>query len=51
VLDDELRKRAHEWAEQSAIAQGLPPKVEDPLILRRIALLLGLEGAKPPKLE
>lgn len=33
-----------EWAERTAQAQGLPPKVEDPAVLARIAALLGAGG-------
>lgn len=44
--DDDLRRRAHERAFATATAQGLPPKVTDPAILRQVALLLGYE-AKP----
>lgn len=29
-----------EWAERTAIEQGLPPQVEDPAALARIAALL-----------
>jgi len=43
VLDDELRKQAQEWDEQSAVEQSLPPKVEDPVILRQVAQLMGLD--------
>jgi hypothetical protein len=49
MLDGELRKEAKEWAEQSAIDQGLPPKVEDPVVLREVARLLGLDEPEPPK--
>jgi hypothetical protein len=40
-IEDELRQRAQQWAVSTAIAQGLPPKVEDPVVLARVALLLG----------
>ncbi len=43
MLDDDLRRRAHEWAVATTTAQGLPPKVTDPVLLRQVALLLGDE--------
>jgi hypothetical protein len=42
MLDDELRKQAAEWAERTAVEQGLPPKVTDQDVLRQVARLLGL---------
>ncbi len=42
VVDGELRRQAHEWAERTAVEQGLPPKVEDFRALRDICLLLRL---------
>lgn len=30
------------WVEQSRKAQGLPPKITDPVVLRKVAVLLGL---------
>jgi hypothetical protein len=52
-LDEELRKRAQEWAEKTAVEQGLPPKVTDHAVLREIARLLELElsDATAPKLK
>lgn len=41
-LDDELREAAHRWAEETAVAQGLPPKVMDLEVLRDVCELLGL---------
>ena len=52
-LDDSLRQRAAKWAEETAVAQGLPPRIEDMEVLRNICELLGLresdapDGAKP----
>ena len=42
MLDDELRKQAHEWATRTALEQGLPSKVKDPEVLRQVCLLAGL---------
>jgi hypothetical protein len=42
--EDELRELAAAWAERKAVEQGLPPKVMDAGILRKVALLLGLES-------
>ena len=36
---DELRQRAQQWAVSTAVAQGLPPKVEDPVVLAQVALI------------
>lgn len=29
-----------EWADRTRKAQGLPPKITDPVVLRRIAVLM-----------
>ena len=47
-LDDQLRAQAQAWAEESALAQGLPVKVADPDVLREVATLLGLKGSVAP---
>jgi len=47
-LDEELRQVAHEWAEQSATAQGLPALVEDLEVLRSVVELLELRGSDAP---
>jgi hypothetical protein len=47
-LDDELRAAAHSWAEETAIEQGLPPRVEDLEVLRNVAELLGLPDSDAP---
>lgn len=45
-LPDELRERAHAWAERSAQEQGLGPTVAEGEVLRAVAVLLGaLSGA------
>lgn len=45
-LDDELREAAHRWAEETAVAQGLPPRVMDLAILRDVCELLGIRKAE-----
>ena len=47
-LDDQLRAQAQAWAEESALAQGLPAKVADHEVLRSVAALLGLKGSVAP---
>ena len=47
-LDDELREAARRWAEETAIAQGLPPKVMDLEVLRNVCELLGIREPEPP---
>ena len=44
---EELRDLAREWAVASATAQGLPPKLEDLLVLRQVAQLLRMEPRIP----
>jgi hypothetical protein len=44
-LDDRLQAQARAWARETALAQGLPAKVEDHDVLRAVATLLGLKGA------
>jgi hypothetical protein len=44
-LDEQLRAEACAWAEETALAQGLPAKVADHDVLRQVATLLGLQGA------
>jgi hypothetical protein len=41
-MTDDLRQSAAEWAERTAIEQGLPPRVTDIATLRHVARLLGL---------
>ena len=47
-LDDRLRGQAQAWAEEAALAQGLPAKVADHDVLRSVAALLGLNGSVAP---
>ena len=42
-----LAEAAREWANRSTADQGLPMKVSDPLVLRKVAVLLGLEPTPP----
>lgn len=39
-LPEHLREAAHRWAEETALAQGLPARVERPDVLRDVAVLL-----------
>jgi hypothetical protein len=47
-LDEQLRAQARAWAEETALAQGLPAKVADHDVLRDVAALLGLKGSVAP---
>jgi hypothetical protein len=47
-LDEQLRAQAQAWAEETALAQGLPAKVADHEVLRSVAALLGLKGSVAP---
>jgi hypothetical protein len=47
-LDDSLRERAAKWAEETAVAQRLPTRIEDLEVLRNICELLGLRESDPP---
>jgi hypothetical protein len=42
-LDDKLRAEAQAWAEETALAQGLPPRVAEHHVLCIVATLLGLK--------
>ena len=45
--DDELQELAQQWAERTAVEQGLPPRIEDVAVLRHVLYLMGfldLEG-------
>jgi hypothetical protein len=46
-LDDDLREAAHQWATESATAQGLPERVEDLDVLRAVVELLELRLGAP----
>jgi hypothetical protein len=41
-VNDDLDRRAREWAERTALEQGLPAKVGDIAVLRQILRLLGI---------
>lgn len=47
-LDERLRAQAQAWAEETALAQGLPARVADHDVLRDVAALLGLKGSVAP---
>jgi hypothetical protein len=47
-LDERLRAQAQAWAEETALAQGLPARVADDDVLRDVAVLLGLKGSVAP---
>lgn len=52
-LPDDLREQARAWAEETAVAQGFPARVERPEVLRSVAVLLGgadagSEGSSAP---
>ena len=49
--DEELRESAHEWATRTAVEQGLPPKVEDVAILRRVLVLMGVIDASGERVK
>ena len=42
-LTDDLRAAAHEWAERTAVAQGLPPRVTQADVIRSVTVLLGVK--------
>lgn len=44
-LDEDFRKRAQEWAERTAFEQGLPPRIEDEVVIRRVLILMGVLDA------
>lgn len=53
-MDDELRRQARVWGERTAMEQGLPAKIEDAAIIRRVLFLMGVLDAegnsvKPPR--
>jgi hypothetical protein len=43
-----LADQARAWVEESCARQGIPVKVRDPLVLQRVAVLLGSEPTTPP---
>jgi hypothetical protein len=40
-----IREQAAEWAERTAVEQGLPPRVDDIAVLRHVLYLLGITDA------
>lgn len=48
-LPDELRDRAHAWAERSARDQGLGPTVAEGDVLNAVAVLLGVRSGPPDR--
>ena len=44
--DADPAHQARLWAEQTALSQGLPPRVADPTVIRNVAVLLGT-GREP----
>jgi hypothetical protein len=51
VTRDELRKDAAEWAERTAVEQGLPRRVMDIGVLRDVMRLMGLLKDEQPPAE
>jgi hypothetical protein len=47
-LDESLRERAAKWAEETAVEQGLPARIEDLEVLRNVCELLGLRESDAP---
>ena len=45
-LPDDLRAQARAWAEETAVAQGFPARVERPDVLRAVAVLLGSSAGR-----
>jgi hypothetical protein len=45
---DDLQERAAKWAEETAVAQGLPARVEDLEVLRDVCELLALRRSDAP---
>ena len=45
-LTDSLRAAAHEWAERTADAQGLPLRVTQAAVIRSVTVLLGVNPAR-----
>lgn len=40
------REEVEEWTRRSCEAQGVPVKVTDPVVLRKVAVLLGLPAER-----
>jgi hypothetical protein len=47
-LPEDLRERAAKWAEETAVDQGLPARIEDLDVLRNVCELLGLRESDAP---
>jgi hypothetical protein len=45
--NEDLARRARKWAAETALAQGLPVKISDPLVLRRVAEILASNKPTP----
>lgn len=45
-LPDDLREQARAWAEETAVAQGFPARVDRPDVLRSVAVLLGADDVR-----
>jgi hypothetical protein len=45
-LPDDLREQAREWAERTASAQGLPPRVTQADVIRSVTILLGVKPVR-----
>ncbi len=45
-LTDDFRAAAHEWAERTADAQGLPLRVTQADVIRSVTVLLGVKPAR-----
>ena len=41
-----MRESARRWAEQKAVAQGLPPRVMDLEVLQNVCELLGIRESR-----
>jgi hypothetical protein len=47
----EIRRQAAEWAERTALEQGLPAKVEDETTLQEVATLLFAGRDEPRRIR
>jgi hypothetical protein len=47
--NEDLTKRAHEWAERSCADQGLQTKITDRATIERVVSLLGSPGPGAPR--
>jgi hypothetical protein len=51
AADEETHEAAAEWAERTAVEQGLPPRVMDIAVLRDVMRLMGLLKDEQPPAE